>query len=276
MEEIDIAGDFKLDDILADKQDENDSNNSNNSNKNNNNDSKKMYNSINNYEAKKIMKKIGTRLSSEELEKKQHLIIQITRFRDSSRFSNFLNSLGFQLSPSHLKTLDIGELQDILIELKSAIQNKNGSKIAEEGYFMTIGMLENITKHPKFNKYLDLEGLSKASRENDELLDTLECISLLYADFGNLSPEKKLVFLTMSNIMRVSALNKMLKNIKAYEEKLKNETGDNIVNQPIVEKNDNDEKNHTFQISENNIVKNTNNIKQNTNGGLLNFDLIQN
>ena len=214
-QELDIGSDFKLDEVLSENQEDDIKSNNfghNGVGGHKTNDTKKMYNSVNNYEAKKILKKMGTRLTSEELEQKQHLIIQITRFRDSSRFSNFLNSLGFQLSPSHLKSLDISELEDLLIELKSAIQNKNGSKIVDESYFMAIGMLENITKHPKFNKFLDLEGLSKQSRENDELLDCLECISLLYADFGNLSPEKKIVFLTMSNIMRVSALNKMLKN----------------------------------------------------------------
>ena len=171
--------------------------------------------------------------------------------------------VGFQFSPIHLKSLDISDLEDLLIELKSAIQNKNGSKIVDESYFMAIGMLENVTKHPKFNQYLDLEGLSKQSRENDELLDCLECISLLYADFGNLSPEKKIVFLTMSNIMRVSALNKMLKNIKNYEEKLK---ADSEQTPPVKE---------TEPLSNDKVTFNINSPNKNMDN-VLNFDIVKN
>jgi hypothetical protein len=270
-QELDIAGDFKLDDVLSENQE--DEVKSNFGQKTN--DTKKIYNSVNNYEAKKILKKMGTRLTSEELEQKQHLIIQISRFRDSSRFSNFLNSLGFQLSPSHLKSLDISDLEDLLIELKSSIQNKNGSKIVDEGYFMAIGMLENITKHPKFNKYLDLEGLSKASRENDELLDCLECISLLYADFGNLSPEKKIVFLTMSNIMRVSALNKMLKNIKNYEEKLKNDSEQSSPKETETELQQNDSPLRSAEGKNQQVSFNTNSQNKNMDN-VLNFDIVKN
>jgi hypothetical protein len=175
----------------------------------------------NDFLAKKIIRKIGDKLTPEELESKQKLIIQISRFRDSSRFANFLNSLGFNLSPTHLKSMDIGQLEDLLIELKSAIQNKNGSKFIDESYFMVLNMVENISKHPKFNKYGDLTGLSKSARENDELLDTLECLSLMYSDLGQLSPEKKLVFLTGSCILQTASLNRMLKNIQNYEQKLK-------------------------------------------------------
>ena len=53
-QELDIAGDFKLDDVLSDNQeDEVKSNNFGNAKTN---DTKKMYNNINNYEAKKILK----------------------------------------------------------------------------------------------------------------------------------------------------------------------------------------------------------------------------
>jgi len=213
VETIDL--DFKLDDILEAKEDEN-----------NNNQFRpplKKGNPSDYGESKKILKKIGHRKSEEEIKKTSELIIQISRFRDSSRFANFLTSLGFNLNPSHLKTLDIDELEDLLTELKCAIQNKNGSKVLDEGYFMALSMLENLTKHPKFQRYMDLNGLSANARQNDELLDTLETLNLMYADFGSMTPEKKLLFLTGGLIMRTSSVNKMLTNIKNYEESLKNQ-----------------------------------------------------
>ena len=84
----------------------------------------------------------------------------------------------------------------------------------------------------------------------------------IYADFGNLSPEKKIVFLTMSNIMRVSALNKMLKNIKNYEEKLKNDSEQTPVKETEPLSNDK----VTFNINSPN--KNMDNV--------LNFDIVKN
>lgn len=221
IEEFDTS--FKLDDILEEKE-PNETNNNNYKGDYSQNPlgvQKNTSSRTNDFQARKLIKKIGERLSTEELQQKQQLIIQISRFRDSSRFANFLSSLGFNLSPTHLKTMDISQLEDLLIELKSSIQNKNGSKFIDESYFMVMNMLENISKHPKFNKYADLAGLSKSARENDELLDTLECLNLMYSDLGQLSPEKKLVFLTGSCILQTASLNKMLKNIQNYEQKLK-------------------------------------------------------
>jgi len=235
--------DFKLDDIMEEKEQSNETNSSNNNYKGDFSQ-KNTSNRSNDFQVRKLVKKIGERLSPEELQQKQQLIIQISRFRDSSRFANFLNSLGFNLSPTHLKTMDISQLQDLLIELKSAIQNKNGSKFIDESYFMILNMVENISKHPKFNKYADLSGLSKSARENDELLDTLECLNLMYSDLGQLSPEKKLVFLTGSCILQTASLNKMLKNIQNYEQKLKEQVqqGVNTQNDQVQEQQKNTHK----------------------------------
>jgi hypothetical protein len=221
VETFDLSADFKLDDILEEKQNENDNNFKGWSQDHRPPLKKASAGEIG--ETRKILKKIGHRKSEEEIKKTSELIIQISRFRDSSRFSNFLNSLGFNLNPTHLKSLDIGELEDLLTELKCAIQNKNGSKVLDEGYFMALSMLENITKHPRFKIYMDLNGLSANARQNDELLDTLETLNLIYCDFGTMSVEKKLLFLTGGLILRTSSVNKMLTNIKNYEEQLKNQ-----------------------------------------------------
>ena len=224
-EQLNIGGNFSLDEILEEKQEESQGNNY-----------RPPMKKASGYEvgqSNKILKKIGNRLSPEEIKRKSELIIQISRFRDSSRFSNFLNGLGFNLSPTHLKTMEISELEDLITELKSSIQNKNGSKVLDEAYFMVLGMAENISKHPKFKNYLDLNGLSQNARQSDELLDTLECLSLMYGDLGSLSPEKKLLFLTGGLILRTSSVNKMISNIQKYEEQLKQQVeGQNVQTNP--------------------------------------------
>lgn len=280
-ENLNIGGNFSLDEILEEKQDENGGDKFR--------QPLKKPSGYEMGESKKILKKIGNRLSPEEIKRKSELIIQISRFRDSSRFSNFLNSLGFNLNPTHLKTLDISELEDLIVELKSAIQNKNGSKVLDEAYFMVLGMCENISKHPKFKNYLDLNGLSQNARQSDELLDTLECLSLMYGDLGSLTPEKKLLFLTGGLILRTSSVNKMISNIQKYEQQLKEQV-ENPQNQPtrptnVAHQTQQRSENTTFEISKNkdNITRPANVAQENNTGvvghnnmaGVINFDTVQ-
>ena len=177
--------------------------------------------------------------------------------------------------------MDISQLEDLLIELKSAIQNKNGSKFIDESYFMVMNMLENVSKHPRFSQYADLSGLSKSARENNELLDTIEVLSLMYSDLGQLTPEKKLVFLTGSCILQTASLNKMLKNIQNYEQKLKEQVEKveipTVKDLPIdVKKQQQEQQQH---VNDKIVPEKENNKKTNENSfkdghvQLLNFDI---
>ena len=264
--------DFKLDDIMEEKQQENNVNDFGNKG---DFQQQRPSNRYSNFEAKKIIRKIGEKLSPEEIETKQKLIIQISRFRDSSRFANFLNSLGFNLSATHLKSMDIGQLEDLLLELKSAIQNKNGSKFIDESYFMILNMVENISKHPKFNKYADLSGLSKSAHENDEILDVIECLSLMYSDMGQLSPEKKLVFLTGSCILQTASLNRMLKNIQNYEQKLKEQVEQGGQGEQNTQKQTNPVQEQSMESQQKTIPQKSNEPFKDGNVQLLNFDMIK-
>ena len=73
----------------------------------------------------------------------------------------------------------------------------------------------------------------------------------------------------MSNIMRVSALNKMLKNIKNYEEKLKNDTVsvDTSEQTPPVKE--------TEQLPNDKVTFNINSSNKNMDN-VLNFDIVKN
>ena len=104
VETFDLSEEFKLDEILEEKQNEND---------NNFRPPLKKASASEIGESRKILKKIGHRKTEEEIKRTSELIIQISRFRDSSRFASFLTSLGFNLNPSHLKAMDIDELEDL-------------------------------------------------------------------------------------------------------------------------------------------------------------------
>ena len=207
---LDLGGEnFSLDKLLEEKQNESEQMDNNNFNK-----------SKINYEAKSLIKKMPNRLSDEELKRKTELCIQLNRYANSSRFKDFLQSTSFNLSPSHLKTLTIPELEEMLKQVQLVVSNKNSSKVVDEAYFMIIGLCENVSQNPKFKNQCDLQGLSQTLRNDPEIADLLECISLSYGSIVDISPEKKLILSTIGCVIKTASVNKMLTKIKNYEQQL--------------------------------------------------------
>lgn len=208
IETLDLGGDnFSLDKLLEEKQNEYNEN------------TPQIKQKIN-YEAKSLIKKMPQRLSDEELKRKTELCIQLNRYANSSRFKDFLQSMSFNLSPSHLKTLSIPELEELLKQVQLVVSNKNSSKVVDEAYFMIIGLCENVSQTPKFKTHCDLQGLSQSLRNDPEIADLLECISLSYGSIVDIPPEKKLILSTLGCIIKTASVNKMLTKIKNYEQQL--------------------------------------------------------
>lgn len=208
VETLDLGGDnFSLDKLLEEKQNEYNEN------------TQQIKHKIN-YEAKSLIKKIPNRLSDEELKRKTELCIQLNRYANSSRFKDFLQSMSFNLSPTHLKSLSIVELEELLKQVQLVVSNKNSSKVVDEAYFMIIGLCENVSQTPKFKTHCDLQGLSQSLRNDPEIADLLECISLSYGSIVDIPPEKKLILSTLGCLIKTASVNKMLTKIKNYEQQL--------------------------------------------------------
>ena len=167
-----------------------------------------------NSEAKKLIKTTENRLSDEEIERKGKLIINISRYRESTRFKSYLEGLGFNLSSSSLKQKSISELEDLLKELQVAVMNKNSSSIVSEVYYMATGVMEGVSQHPNIKPKFDLTGFNKLIREDENLQDVLECLNLNYGDIMSLSAEKKVILLTFSSAIKCASVNKMLNSLK--------------------------------------------------------------
>ena len=210
LQEINLTGDdFRLDDILTE--------NENDISSNYNNYLRKPKQQTLNSEAKQLIKTTHNRLSDEEIEKKQKLIITISRYRESPRFKSYLDGLGFSLSASTLKQKDIVELEDLLKELQVAVMNKNSSQLLNEVYYLGTGIAEGITQNPKIKPKCDLTGFSKIVKEDEQIQDTLEVLNLSYGDIASLSPEKKIILLTFSSALKCASVNKMLNDMKSKQ-----------------------------------------------------------
>jgi len=170
----------------------------------------------------KIIPQELKRKSKEEIKKQQELLIHISRYNNSTRFGSYLDKLGLNIKPTQLQKYTYEELEELLEKIRTAINSKSGSNIITEGYFMACGIGETLTKNPKIKERLDLTGLSQSLRQDEELQDVLEAISLEYGSVAMLSPEKRLLYLTATHILRVSASNKMLEKLKQLEQQRAN------------------------------------------------------
>ena len=162
------------------------------------------------------------RKSKEEIKKQQELLIHISRYNNSPRFGSYLDKLGLNIKPTQLQKYTYEELEELLEKIRTAINSKSGSNIITEGYFMACGIGETMTKNPKIKEKIDLTGLTQSLRQDEELQDVLEAISLEYGSIAMLSPEKRLAYLTATHILRVSASNKMLEKLKQLEQQRAN------------------------------------------------------
>jgi hypothetical protein len=237
-----------------------------NSNDDNGNDfsnvMKKQTKQSLNSEAKKLIKTTENRLSDEDIERKQKLIINISRYRESTRFKSYLEGLGFNLSSSSLKQKSISELEDTLKELQVAVMNKNSSSIVSEVYYMGTGVMEGVSQHPNIKPKFDLTGFNKMVREDENLQDVLECLNLNYGDVMSLTPEKKILMLTFSSAIKCASVNKMLNS-------LKNQTEGSPTREEKL--NDNKIKNNEIKIKNNEIKNNEIKNKKEKND-ILSFD----
>ena len=247
--------DFNIDDIMLNESDEVKSNSYLNNLK-----KPQTMRSINS-DGKRLIKASENRLTDEEVEKKQKLIIMISRYKESPRFKSYLESLGFNLSPCSLKSKSIEDLEQLLQELKVSVSNKNSSSIVNEIYYLGTGIAEGVSQHPKIKDKCDLLGLTKNIKENEEIQDCIECLSLSYGDICSISPEKKIVMLTLSSALKTASINRMLKTLKDKNNPdIQNNNNENInenINQNVNEKKQdkliekNNEKNDILSFDDN-------------------------
>ena len=84
---------------------------------------------------KQVMKEVmktTSRKSDEVVKDHQSLVIMLSRYGQSKRFSDYRKSMNFNLSVTHLKGLDTPDLEELLQRVKTSIDNKNTSAFWED------------------------------------------------------------------------------------------------------------------------------------------------
>lgn len=166
----------------------------------------------------KEMKKADSRLSNEEIKKKQQLLIQIHKYETSS-FGDELKKYGFTFG-SGLKSKTIEELEDLLTEIRTTLNSSSDSSILVQGVKMSVGIAEQATQRPSIKPHFDLLGLSQELNSNPEFDKALELVNLEYNLLSEVSPMNRLGLVLVASAGKVYAKNKITAKVEAYRKML--------------------------------------------------------
>jgi len=149
-----------------------------------------------------------------ETKKHQELLLHLVRYGSSKRFSEYLKSLGFQLTTSNLKKMSNDELSEMITRVQTSLDNKSVSNFWSELALGGIQTTEMIVGSTRLGEKIKIQGLTDALRDNDEFLDLVELLELSYANFTHVRPEIRLLYTLMSSGMKVHAVNSFMEKRK--------------------------------------------------------------
>ena len=140
----------------------------------------------------------------------QGLCCQLCRFHTSDRFGPYLTTLGFKLTPTSLRQLDIEQLQDLKQRVVTSCMNRGSSSFMSGAVFGVTQAAETICSRTKLGEHLYLQGLTESLRRDETFVDMVTLWDLT-TDVAKGSPSLLLLYAMMSNIGKVHSVNKFLK-----------------------------------------------------------------
>lgn len=132
-----------------------------------------------------------------ELVQRRRLIIQIQNWQKSERLGKYVPPL------PNLENLSIVELQNLLCDIKLIVEQRSSSKFVENGFVMGVKVIEELTKKSGFKT----NGYTMVMQNNEEIMELVEEINLKRQDLTNISPEKRLLFLSAAILYQVHKIN---------------------------------------------------------------------
>lgn len=142
---------------------------------------------------------------------KTRLILSISRYK--TQFAKYLMAYDEILSLSHLRTLSLQELENILQEVMIAVSCRSSSSLVENMYFQTIKTAESFA--PMIN--MDIKGLNEDLKENEQIKETLQEISLKYENIAYVDPISRLGFLTLTSLYSKHKMNSLSKKLNNFD-----------------------------------------------------------
>ena len=169
-------------------------------------------------EVQKIAETSTKKKDPEEVKKHQELVIMLSRYGQSRRFSEFLKSMNFTLTVSQLKKMEVDDLEELHTRVKTAIDNKNTSNFWEEMVFSMIQTGEIVCVKTSIGQRVKIQGITEMLRSDETFLDLVEQIELENQNIAYTSPYVRLIYSVVSSAMKCHGINTMLeKRMKMLE-----------------------------------------------------------
>jgi hypothetical protein len=185
---------------------------------------------------------VHTPKDATETKKHQELLLHLVRYGSSKRFSEYLKSLGFQLTTSNLKKMSNDELSEMITRVQTSLDNKSVSNFWSELALGGIQTTEMIVGSTRLGEKIKIQGLTDSLRDNDEFLDLVELLELSYANFTHVRPEIRLLYTLMSSGMKVHAVNSFMEKRKKMLEPKEEQVEKEEPKEEQVEKEEKEEK----------------------------------
>jgi hypothetical protein len=151
--------------------------------------------------------KTSSKKTEEEVNDHQSHVIMLSRYGSSKRFAEYLKSMGFTLTVTHLKKMETDELVELLARVKTSIDNKNFWEELTFGVIQTGEVFVNATT---LSQRLKIAGITEALRGDETFLDLIEQLELENQNLVYTSPYIRLVYSVVSSAMKCHAVNSMM------------------------------------------------------------------
>lgn len=145
---------------------------------------------------------------------KRELILMITRYKSSLRFSDYLQEeMKFSFEVKELAKLSCNELRTLLDDIRFCVANKNNQGLVNDGVINVISMVERLLT----NLY-KIDGLSKALKRDDAFLDILEEWTLENQKLTRTSAKTRLMFEIVKTAYMIHEMHNHIEKIASTKE----------------------------------------------------------
>lgn len=128
----------------------------------------------------------------ESIREHQELLVTLNRYH-TSRFQGYLQKMGFQLGPGHLRKLDLDELEEMLARIRASLNSKSSSNLFTQGVYGSLQAVELLSMRYYGDK-IRLRGWTESLKGDDNFNELLEIIQLEYSNLTSAPPHIRLIY----------------------------------------------------------------------------------
>lgn len=149
----------------------------------------------------------------QNVEEKRKRLLVINRYKNSSRFGEWLTKQGFNFDSKTLEAMSNEELETMINDIRFCIATKNTNGMYGRLSTQGVVILENILR-PVYK----IDGLSKILESEPTYLDTVEELALEYQNYLYVQPQYRLMYCVLSSAYIVHSQHTMLEKLSKTED----------------------------------------------------------